>query len=257
MEKGGSAMKKLLAGTVLLGIVCFAPLPTVAQIYDDVPLAPPTDAPPPYDFEAPPDMVPLPYADDVYVAPYVDIDLFFWNGLWWRLWQDRWYSSYYYDRGWVYYASVPRFYYNLGPGWRRHYRNYAWYRNPWYYNRTYRHRPLRNWQGWHNDNHRERVQTWSSHTYKSRTRFPTKEPRLQTFQRYHPGMESQYYQQKWQHQQRQPQLRRNYQTGVERQRISGVQQPRFQIQQPRLRNQAGQQMRERPRIQQRMYSRPQ
>jgi hypothetical protein len=41
--------------------------------------------PPPIPFTAPPDVIVIPETN-VYVAPDIDVDLFFWNGWWWRLW---------------------------------------------------------------------------------------------------------------------------------------------------------------------------
>lgn len=240
-------MKKLLFGTVLLGLVCIVPLPTMAQVYDDVPLGPPPDAPPPYEFETPPDMMPLPYAEDVYATPYLDIDLFFWNNLWWRLWQNRWYCSYYYDRGWQYYAAVPSFYNNVGPRWRGYYGTRAWYGNSWGHDGIYRQRPSRNWQGWHNDRQWERRETWNRPNYQSRSRFQVQEP-------------SQHRQQHYQ-QQRQPRVqqpRPQYQERVQRQQMFNPRRhTQFQTQQPRQFYQARPQMRERPRIQQRTYPGPQ
>ena len=43
----------------------------------------------------------------VYVVPDVEVDLFFWNGWWWRPWEGRWCRSRYYDRDWGYYDRVP------------------------------------------------------------------------------------------------------------------------------------------------------
>lgn len=258
MEKGGSKMKKLFFGTMLLALACVVPLPAIAQVYDDVPFGPPTEEPPPYEFETPPDMMPLPYAEDVYAAPYADLDLFFWNGWWWRLWQNQWYRSYYYDRGWEYYPSVPTFYYDVGPRWRGHYGNHAWYGNHWGYNGIDRERQPRNWQNWRTDRRQEREQTWGAPNYQHRQGFQAQEPRQQRYQQHQQRTEAQYYQQRRLYQQRQPQPMQSYQTRPQRQHIPNIQQqPRFQSQQPRQHYQARPQMRERAGIQQRLYSRPQ
>lgn len=253
-------MKKVIFGTMLLAFACVVPLPAIAQIYDDVPLGPPIEGPPPYDFETPPDMVPLPYAEDVYAAPYVGLDLFFWNGWWWRLWQNQWYRSYYYDRGWEYYPSVPTFYYDGGPILRGHYRNHAWYGNHRGYNEIDRERPSRNRQNWQNDLRHEREHTWGVSDYQHRSRFQAHEPRQQRYQQYQQRTESQYYQQKRLYQQRQPLTQnhqQNYQARFQRQHIPNIQQPRLHAQQPRQHYQARPQMRERVGTQHRLYSRPQ
>ncbi|MCG7852783.1 MAG: hypothetical protein MIO92_09700, partial [Methanosarcinaceae archaeon] len=58
--------------------------------------------PPPIPFAAPPELIVLPETY-VYVAPDIDVDLFFWNGWWWRPWEGRWFRSRNYNRDWGYY----------------------------------------------------------------------------------------------------------------------------------------------------------
>jgi len=90
--------------------------------------------PPPIIVQAPPAMVALPGAAGAYVAPGVSVDLFFWNGWWWRPWNGYWYRSYYYNRGWAYYSpGVPRFYRYVNPGWRGYYTSHMWNGRPWNY----------------------------------------------------------------------------------------------------------------------------
>ena len=92
--------------------------------------------PPPIVVPTPPAMVVLPYSPNVYVAPGVGVDLFFWNGWWWRPWGGYWYRSHYYDRGWAYYrGGVPGFYRHVNPGWRGYYRSRNWNGRPWNYRR--------------------------------------------------------------------------------------------------------------------------
>jgi hypothetical protein len=93
--------------------------------------------PPPIVVQAPPAMVALPYSPNVYAAPAVGVDLFFWNGWWWRPWGGHWYRSHYYNRGWVYYrGGVPGFYRHVNPGWRGYYASRNWNGRPW------NHRPI-------------------------------------------------------------------------------------------------------------------
>ncbi len=90
--------------------------------------------PPPIVVETPPAMVALPGATGVYVAPEVSVDLFFWNGWWWRPWGGYWYRSHYYNRGWGYYrGGVPAFYGRVNPGWRGYYGSHSWNGRPWHY----------------------------------------------------------------------------------------------------------------------------
>ncbi len=104
--------------TLLLALVIAAPAPALAGVDVNVHIA----LPPPIVFVAPPELIVIPDTY-VYVAPEVDEDIFFWNGWWWRLWEGRWYRSNYYNRGWVYYNNVPRFYFDVDPGWRGYYRD--------------------------------------------------------------------------------------------------------------------------------------
>jgi hypothetical protein len=82
-------MKKFLLGTVLLALVFASPIPTMARVNINVGIA----LPPPIVVQTPPAVVVLPGAPGVYVAPDVSVDLFFWNGWWWRPWGGHWYRS--------------------------------------------------------------------------------------------------------------------------------------------------------------------
>ena len=145
-------MKKVLFGTMLLALVIVIPLQTMAQVGISVNIG----LPPPIAFAAPPDVIVMPDTDDVYVVPDIDIDLFFWSGWWWRLWEGHWYRSHYYDRGWDYYNYVPTFYYDVDPGWRGYYRDRNWYGHRWDYERIPHRRLQQNWSSWHNDRYWER-----------------------------------------------------------------------------------------------------
>ncbi len=124
-NKGGNKMKKLLFGTIVLALVSVFPITTMAGV--DVSVGISIPLPPPVTFEAPPPVVALPDTEGVYVAPGVSVDIFFWNGFWWRPWEGRWYRSPYYDRGWAYFNHVPRFYSNVDPYWRGNYQNHNWH----------------------------------------------------------------------------------------------------------------------------------
>jgi hypothetical protein len=109
-------MKKLLLRIILFALAIVVPIPTMAGVDVSIGIA----LPPPFVFQAPPDVVVMPDTNYVYVVPDIDVDLFFWYGWWWRLWEGRWYRSHYYDRGWAYYNRVPSFYFDVDPGWRGH-----------------------------------------------------------------------------------------------------------------------------------------
>jgi hypothetical protein len=156
-EKGGSSLKRLLFAAMFLASVMIVSLPAMAQVNIDVgPLAtseylevPPVTS----EYIEAPDVIPLPETDNVYVVPDLDIDVFFWNGWWWRPWQGGWYRSRYYSRGWGHYGGIPTFYYDVDPGWRGYYRDRNWYGNPWHYERIHYRYLHQNWQ-----QHRHRPQ---------------------------------------------------------------------------------------------------
>ena len=163
MKKGVETMKRLFVG-LLLASCSLLPLSALAQVNVNIGIG----LPPPITFTEQPDVVVIPDTNYVYVVPDLDIDLFFWNGWWWRPWQGRWYRSRYYDRGWVYYQTVPSFYYDVDPGWRRYYRDRTWYGHPWYYERISQQRLHKNWKRWNENRHWERHQTWGVQGYKAR-----------------------------------------------------------------------------------------
>ena len=123
-------MKKLLLRASIFVLVIVLPMSTIAGVSVGIGVA----LPPPIVVQTPPAMVVLPGAPGVYVAPQVSVDLFFWNGWWWRPWGGYWYRSRYYDRGWVYYShGVPSFYRHVNPGWRGYYSSRSWNGRPWNY----------------------------------------------------------------------------------------------------------------------------
>jgi hypothetical protein len=75
--------------------------------------------PPPLMIPAPPPMFVIPRTY-VYFAPDVDVDVFFYQGYWYRPHQGRWYRSRAYNGKWVYLSpkSVPRALINVPPDFR-------------------------------------------------------------------------------------------------------------------------------------------
>jgi hypothetical protein len=121
--------------------VMLTPVPAMARVDISLGIA----LPPPIVAE-PPDVVVLPGAPGVYVAPEIGVDLFFWGGWWWRPWEGHWYRSRHYVRGWSYYKrGVPGFYRHVNPGWREYYRSHRWNGHPWHYRRI----PHRHFQQQH------------------------------------------------------------------------------------------------------------
>ncbi len=137
-------MKRLFVGAVLLAGIILFPVMSMARV--DVRINIPL--PPPIPFVAPPPLVVLP-GTDIYAVPDVEGEIFFRQGWWWRHWEDRWYRSRNYDRGWVYYRGFPEWYNGIPHDWRDNYRNHIWRGHPWNY------RPIphgdvdRHWRGGH------------------------------------------------------------------------------------------------------------
>ena len=199
-------MKKLLFGTILLMLAIVVPIPTMAQININVEIP----LPPPIEFAAPPEVIVMPETDGVYVAPDIDVDLFFWNGFWWRLWEGRWYRSAYYDRDWAYYNNVPSFYFNVDPHWRGYYQNHNWYGHQWNYERIPYQRFQQNWRNWQTKKSWGGQKTWGVQGYPPRTPAHTQVLRQQRQQQYQQRPEVQKHME-YQRQQRPPQVQQRQQ----------------------------------------------
>ena len=126
---------------MLLAAAISVPIPTMAGVEVRIGLP----LPPPVAFSAPPDVILLPHTG-VYVAPDVAVDLFFFDGWWWRPWEGRWYRSRDYRSGWGYYDSVPSFYGRVPSGWRNDYWEHRWNGREWHYQRVSHPQLQQNWQ---------------------------------------------------------------------------------------------------------------
>ena len=221
-------MKKLLFGTLFLALAIIGPIPAMAAVDINVNIS----LPPPIAFAAPPDVIVLPDTNDVYVAPDVDTDLFFWNGFWWRLWDGRWYRSHYYDRGWGYYNRVPSFYFDIDPGWRGYYRDHNWQGHRWNYERIPDQRLQQSWKNWHTSQYWGKQKTWGVQGYQPRPQQQRQALRQQRQQQYQQRPEVQQQQRQPQpQQQRQPQA----QPQGQQQRQPQQGQPAVQARQPQAR----------------------
>ncbi len=218
-------MKRLYFRIILLVLAIAAPVAAKAEVSVNIGIGFPP--PPPVVYPAPPEVVVLPDTDDVYVVPSVNVDLFFWNGWWWRPWEGRWYRSHYYDRGWVYYNYVPRFYYDVDPHWRTYYGDHDWYGRPWHYEPIPHQQLQRNWKGWHDSRHWERQGTWGVQGYHPRPPQERQDLRRQRTQEYLGRPEVQRHQQQVL-QQRQQQQRQQMQRRQPERLPQGQQSPRYQ-----------------------------
>jgi len=207
-------MKKLFFGTLLLALVIVVSIPTMAKAGVDVNVS--IGLPPPIVFASPPEVIVLPDTY-VYAVPEIDVDLFFWNGLWWRFWEGRWYRSHYYNRGWGYYNRVPSFYFDVDPGWRGYYRERNWYGHQWNYERIPHERLHSNWKNWNTNRYWERRGTWGVQGYQPRPQKQRQELRQQREQQY----------------QQRPEVQKQRQPQVQQPR----QQPKGKVQQPQRQEQ--------------------
>jgi hypothetical protein len=266
-------LKRLLFTVMFLASVMIVSLPAMAQVDIDVDAGssvtseylevPPatseySEAPPATsEYSEAPDVIPLPETDNVYVVPDLDIDVFFWNGWWWRPWQGGWYRSRYYSRGWSHYGGIPTFYYDVDPGWRVYYRDLNWYGKPWHYERIdYRHLH-QNWKQWHDDRHWERQRTWGVQGYRPRPQQQRQELRQQREREYYQRPEVRQYQQQLkqqqQIQQQQYQQKQIQQLRQQQRRQTQTQQQRKQSQEKVRRPQK---QKQRPQVQQQHRPRP-
>jgi hypothetical protein len=164
-------MKKLLFGTILLALALVFPISTMAMARDggnvrnDRNVRDPL--PPRIAFAAAPEVVVIP-GTYVYGVPDVDVDIFFYQGWWWRPWEGRWYRSQNYNSGWSHYGSVPSFYREIPSGWRNDYRKHRWGVYRWDYQRIPHQQVQRNWSNWEKSKYWEKHNTWGVKGFKPR-----------------------------------------------------------------------------------------
>lgn len=157
-------MKKM-AGLIFLALALALPLTAMAQVNVDINIS----LPPAIAFAQPPRLVVLPETD-VYVAPEVDVDIFFYDGWWWRVWESRWYRSRSYSSGWIYYRYEPVFYRDVPREWRRWYRERRWREYTWEHSPIPFHEVERNWRDWEERRYWERERSWEVRGLRPSTR---------------------------------------------------------------------------------------
>ena len=177
----------------------------------------------------------MPETSGVYVAPEIDVDLFFWNGFWWRPWEGRWYRSQYYDRGWAYYNRVPSFYYDVDPHWRGNYQNHNWHGHNWNYQEVPHSQLQQNWKSWQSNRYWEEKKKWNVQGYTPKPQQQKQELRKQRQVQYQQRPEVQ------QHQQMQQQQKQQVQQPQKQRQEQQRQQPQVQQQQQHQGGNAGHQ----------------
>jgi hypothetical protein len=176
MKTEANTRRRILWGALLLALVCAFPLPSKSEVQVGIGIGLP-----PIVFGAPPELVVLP-GSNIYVAPDVEADIFFYNGWWWRPWEGRWYRSLSYDSGWYHYRHAPPFYRHVPRHWRRDYREHRWQGRQWNYERMHHRQVEKNWRGWEKSRHWERQHTRRPHDSFRRpdTRHPSREMQRHT-----------------------------------------------------------------------------
>ena len=157
-------MKKLLLSSILFALVQVVTVPAMAGVDVGINIS----LPPLVVFAGPLELVVIPETY-VYAVPDLNVDIFFYNGWWWRPWEGRWYRSRNYNSGWAYYRHVPSFYREVPQGWRNDYRNHRWKGQQWNYQRIPHQQVQTNWSTWEKDRHWERQNTWGVQGLKPQT----------------------------------------------------------------------------------------
>lgn len=194
-------MKKLLFETWLLALVLVFPIPTMARVDLDVSVS----LPPLIVFAAPPEVVVLPETY-VYVVPDADVDIFFYNGWWWRPWEGRWYRSRDYNSGWVHYSKVPSFYRQIPSDWRNDYREHHWKGHQWNHQRIPHQDVQQTWKSWEKSKYWEKQKAWGVQGLQHQTRSQQHRevgPQTRGSQTQHLQQQPQHSQKQQQHQQQQ------------------------------------------------------
>ncbi len=115
---------------------------------------------PVYRFAAPPPLVVIP-GTYVYYAPDADVDILFYNGFWYRPYEDRWYRARGYNGPWNLIASsiVPGVLLEIQPDFHHRYAGHD--RIPY---KDFR----RNWKRWEKDRYWERNEQWRAGRHEGR-----------------------------------------------------------------------------------------
>ena len=158
-------MKTLLFKTILLTLALLFPVTAMAMGRVDAGARIPL--PPAIVFSGSPNLVVIPDTY-VYVDPDMDVDIFFYQGWWWRPWEGRWYRSRDYRSGWSHYQKIPSFYRQVPPDWRNSYRDGRWKENQWNRQRIPHQKVQENWKTWENRKYWERHNNWGIKRSKSR-----------------------------------------------------------------------------------------
>jgi hypothetical protein len=147
-------MKKLHFKIIFLALVLLFPVIAMAMGRVDVGVRVPL--PPAIVISGSPNLVVIPETY-VYADPDLDVDIFFYQGWWWRPWEGRWYRSRDYRKGWNYYQQTPSFYRQIPQDWRNSYRERRWKENQWEQQRIPHRKVQKNWKTW------ERSRYWENH----------------------------------------------------------------------------------------------
>jgi hypothetical protein len=240
INKQGSKTTRFLFGIVPLALVFLFPLPTMAEVSVNVNIS----LPPPIEFVEPPELIVLPETN-IYVYPDMDMDIFFYDGWWWRLWEDRWYRSQDYNSDWGYYRGVPSFYREVPSDWRNNYREHRWRGHQWNYQRIPHQNVQQNWRGWEKSRYWEHQQTWGVKDLQPQTRSkqPVREVQPQQSRPHAQEIKSDQPQPQSKHEELRPQTQSRQPIREEQQRQSRPQGQEIKSGQPQQHQETGPQVR--------------
>ncbi len=148
-------LEYIMAGGLCLILLGF-PGMSLARVHVDIGIPPinvTIGTPPPLVISAPPEVEVIP-GTYVYFAPGFGVDLFFYDGLWYREFEGRWFSCASYDGPWAFIASPPAVLVSLPADFRVI--AAAGPRIPYWQLRS-------NWRAWHRDNYWARRTFWANH----------------------------------------------------------------------------------------------
>ncbi len=124
--------------------------------------------PPAILFPAPPALIVIPETN-VYTAPDLDEEIFFYQGWWWRPWNGNWYRSRHFQSAWTPYPRVPSFYRKIPATWRDDYRHRRWKGHHWNTENIPRHQIQNRWREWEREKHWQSQNYWGVRDLSPRT----------------------------------------------------------------------------------------
>jgi hypothetical protein len=155
---------KSLLLVVGISLLAFTALPAQSNAAGSIDIGIKIPIPPPLVFPAPPPVILIPDTY-VYFVPDIDVDIFFYDGDWYRPYKGHWYRAHRYDDKWILLAPplIPPVLLGLPPDHRERLRDRR--RIP--YEQLHR-----NWGWWKRDRYWDRHRDERDHRWRDRDRGP-------------------------------------------------------------------------------------